>query len=237
MLFMLFLFPYSFYNRRILREKLVEVIHGQKKPVRITADKRTGTVTFTNSQPASSEQYQAASIRYKELYTKIDSCLDIALIVKELQSLKLLVKGSSPDLYEDDEAPASRLGQGNPPDPHPEQHPAGSLFPSKHGTSSWQKSGNAQFVKRKKTVTTSNQPVVGNSGASSLHLLQRIEPPSQPPAFEYGIPTNMNRHLPLKQTLAPDFGDSRKLPRTTLLKLNVEKNLDIEPRGKHSAHN
>jgi hypothetical protein len=92
MLFIFFYFPYSLYNSKVLKEKLVEAIHGVKKP---TSSKLKAKIHHLKSKdsvsclPVITPTVESTSARsYSQLYDKILTFLDIVKLVKELESLK-----------------------------------------------------------------------------------------------------------------------------------------------------
>ena len=88
MLFMIFCFPYSLYHSRILRERLVELIHGVKKP------KKLRKATSVTPEQRASEEQQHLKLRqhYHTLVTEVDSWLNLAKITAEVQKVRAILQ-------------------------------------------------------------------------------------------------------------------------------------------------
>ena len=97
MLFMIFFFPYSIYNSRVLKEKLVEIVHGVKKPVKA---KKSSSVVASRTPTSSAdplpinpqEDHYSRIKQYDELVRSIDSCFDLVLLSKEVKRIWLILK-------------------------------------------------------------------------------------------------------------------------------------------------
>ena len=100
MLFMIFFFPYSIYNSRVLKERLVEALHGVKKPQKprkqASVSALTAVSSFNQSQPASpQEDYRKKAKTYQELVESIEACFDLVKIAKEISSIWLVIQSNN----------------------------------------------------------------------------------------------------------------------------------------------
>ena len=89
MLFLIFYFPYAFYNGRIVREFLVEKVHGISKPKKPTGP---GSATAVQQSDSPAALYQQSLKEYKTHLKEADQLLDILNISRELATLKKIVK-------------------------------------------------------------------------------------------------------------------------------------------------
>ena len=97
MLFMLFYFPYTMYNNRVLKEKLIEIIHGIKRPIKPKI--ATAAIGGVSEYPMqTNEEYQALKKQYKQLFGSIESCLDLVSLSKEVRSIMKCLRASGLEL-------------------------------------------------------------------------------------------------------------------------------------------
>ncbi len=89
MLFLIFYFPYAFYNGRVVREFLVEKVHGLTKPKKHKISKSTSSSDQSGSATA---LYQQSLKEYKSHIEQADRILDILSISRDLETLKKVVK-------------------------------------------------------------------------------------------------------------------------------------------------
>ena len=104
MLFMLFFFPYTIYNSRVLREQLVEAVYGVKKPRGSRCCEFFKLRITVPDAVAGAEGSQAALSKYHLLFREAGSCLDIINILKDLETVKRILKSngmSCPGLKDD----------------------------------------------------------------------------------------------------------------------------------------
>ncbi len=81
-LFMIFLIPYRIYNSHVLKQRLVEVVHGVKKP-------RKSTVKPAHDSNLSLKHHTET---YNLLLDGIDSCLDLVHLTKVVNHLQRVIK-------------------------------------------------------------------------------------------------------------------------------------------------
>ncbi len=88
MLLTIFCFPYGLYLGRILREQLVDLIHGVKKPKRVKK-----ATSFSSDQRMNEDlEYQRSRESYQKLLAEVDSWLNLAKITEELQKVRLILE-------------------------------------------------------------------------------------------------------------------------------------------------
>jgi hypothetical protein len=100
MLFMIFFFPYSIYNSRVLKERLVEVLHGVKKPQKPSKKASIASLTAVSSinHPQStnpSDDYRKRAENYRELLSSVESCFDLVKVSKEISSIWLVIQSNN----------------------------------------------------------------------------------------------------------------------------------------------
>ncbi len=92
MLFMLFFLPYSVYNNRVLKDSLVELVHGKKKP-----QKPAGQSARLAGSPDAQADYGRQLASFKQLRSSVEEVLDIAKIASELKTLRGLIASHRSD--------------------------------------------------------------------------------------------------------------------------------------------
>jgi hypothetical protein len=97
-LFMMFLIPYRIYNSYVLKQRLVEIVYGVKKPskpaVKPVSDSKTNLKQQTET--------------YNQLIEGIESCLDLVHLTKVVKHLQSVIKSNNLELQELDQEQAPR---------------------------------------------------------------------------------------------------------------------------------
>jgi len=187
MLFMLFFFPYCIYNARVFKEQLVEEVFGMQKPSnrKIKSDTNTGSLRVESIAQTDS----ATKESYKAVYEKVEDCLDIAHIYRELLQLKQLLNGR---IAPDSKDSTFKIGSSQPPTKPQSKADSGRRISIQQGDE-WQASGHlAQTVKHKNSITHQKKIPVPRQDYQSLvdardALADRSKPDLQPPRLESDI--------------------------------------------------
>ena len=98
-LFMLFSIPYGIYNSHILKQRLVEIVHGVKKPNR----------PANNATSDSLSSYKQQMESYKLLLLGVESCLDIIHLTKEVNRLRKIIQSNHLEHKDQDRGPEQTL--------------------------------------------------------------------------------------------------------------------------------
>jgi hypothetical protein len=218
MLFMLFFFPYSIYNHRALRERLVEAIHGAKKPAKHKPQPPKGA-QLSAEQRGSQEEAETAAKRYSGLLEQIETSLDVVQIAKELiKTARILeclqLDQQKPCRQESDLSPADR----------PKDKAGSTVIDASscqpYNTVTWNKAGpqhpHTVFkkcqVSQKKTILNhhltsmrNNFEVIRDKPFKIEHELNIEKPPGRGSAFEGQFSLK-----PRKEANSKEAADSRK---------------------------
>ena len=89
MLFLIFFFPYAFYNSRAVREKTVAEVYGIERPKK---PRRNQTST-----PEAQQQYLEEAEKYSRLLEATDDFFDVGKMARELNNARLLVQMLLPE--------------------------------------------------------------------------------------------------------------------------------------------
>jgi len=89
MLFLIFFFPYTFYNSRAVQEKMVEEVYGIQKPKKPSRNQTSSTEIHA--------QYKEDVLKYKRLLESTDNFLDVGKMAREMNNARLLVQMLLPE--------------------------------------------------------------------------------------------------------------------------------------------
>jgi len=118
MLFMLFFFPYTIYNNRLLKEKLIEIVYDVRKPEK-PHKRRCLPCILQRDLSKIDNHYHVRMKEYQRLFESIETCLDVVSLYKEVKNIISTLKSNgmtpTPTRNEDPDLNKQVLLQFDPP--------------------------------------------------------------------------------------------------------------------------
>ena len=94
LLFLVFYFPYTIYNNMVLKEKIVELVFGVKKPVKNRPAKKQGAKNQIVQSSAEEQTYEKEQEKYGHLLKEADNVFDLVKLSKEVNRIIQILKDS-----------------------------------------------------------------------------------------------------------------------------------------------